>query len=48
MRAENLPVGAAFGLSYADLTAGQQRLFVRLGLVSGPDFDAYGHRPPLP
>src|SRR5215471_1619852 len=33
MRAENLPVSAAFGLSYADLTAGQQRLFVQLGLV---------------
>ena len=41
MRAENLSVAAAFGLSYADLTAGQQRLFRRLGLVPGPSFDAY-------
>ena len=40
MRAENLSVAAAFGLSYADLTAAQQRLFRRLGLVPGPDFDA--------
>jgi len=40
MHAGNLPVAAAFGLSYADLTAGQQRLFRRLGLVPGPDFDA--------
>jgi tetratricopeptide (TPR) repeat protein/transcriptional regulator with XRE-family HTH domain len=40
MRAENLSVGAAFGLSYTDLTPGQQRLFRRLGLVPGPDFDA--------
>ena len=41
MRAENLSVAAAFGLSYADLTPGQQRLFRRLGLVPGPGFDAY-------
>jgi tetratricopeptide (TPR) repeat protein/transcriptional regulator with XRE-family HTH domain len=41
MHAENLSVGAAFGLSYADLTPGQQRLFRRLGLVPGPDFDAH-------
>jgi tetratricopeptide (TPR) repeat protein len=41
MRAENLSVGAAFSLSYADLTPAQQRLFRRLGLVPGPDFDAY-------
>ena len=41
MHAENLSVAAAFGLSYADLTPGQQRLFRRLGLVTGPDFDAY-------
>ena len=40
MRAENLSVAAAFGLSYADLTTAQQRLFRRLGLVPGPDFDA--------
>jgi tetratricopeptide (TPR) repeat protein len=41
MHAENLSVGAAFGLSYTDLTVAQQRLFRRLGLVPGPDFDAY-------
>jgi len=41
MRAENLSVSAAFGLSYADLTAAQQRLFRRLGLHPGPDIDAY-------
>jgi tetratricopeptide (TPR) repeat protein/transcriptional regulator with XRE-family HTH domain len=41
MRAENLSVAAAFGLSYAELTAGPQRLFRRLGLVPGPAFDAY-------
>ena len=40
MRAENLSVAAAFGLSYADLTEDQQRLFRRLGLVPGPSFDA--------
>jgi tetratricopeptide (TPR) repeat protein/transcriptional regulator with XRE-family HTH domain len=41
MRAENLSVAAAFGLSYQDLTEDQQRLFRRLGLLPGPDFDAY-------
>ena len=41
MRAENLSVAAAFGLSYADLTLGQQRLFRRLGLIPGASFDAY-------
>ena len=41
MRAENLSVAAAFDLSYQDLTAGQQRLFRRLGLIPGPDIDAY-------
>src|SRR5215813_3738350 len=41
MEAENLSVGAAFDLSYADLTPGRQRLFRRLGLIPGPDFDAY-------
>jgi DNA-binding transcriptional ArsR family regulator len=41
MRAENLSVAAAFDLSYADLTAGPQRLFRRLGLVPGPSFDGY-------
>jgi tetratricopeptide (TPR) repeat protein/transcriptional regulator with XRE-family HTH domain len=41
MRAENLSVAAAFELSYQDLTASQQRLFARLGLVPGPDIDGY-------
>ena len=41
MRAENLSVAAAFDLSYQDLTAGQQRLFRRLGVHPGPDIDAY-------
>jgi hypothetical protein len=41
MRAENLSVAAAFDLSYAELTAAQQRLFRRLGLVPGPSFDAH-------
>jgi tetratricopeptide (TPR) repeat protein/transcriptional regulator with XRE-family HTH domain len=40
MAAENLSVAAAFGLSYQDLTDGQQRLFRRLGLHPGPDIDA--------
>ena len=41
MHAENLSVGAAFDLSYTDLTRGPQRLFCRLGLVPGPGIDAY-------
>src|SRR5205823_10645150 len=41
MRAENLSVAAAFDLSYRDLTEDQRRLFRRLGLVPGPDIDAY-------
>jgi tetratricopeptide (TPR) repeat protein/transcriptional regulator with XRE-family HTH domain len=41
LRTENLSVAAAFGLSYADLTPAQQRLFRRLGLVPGADFDAH-------
>jgi transcriptional regulator with XRE-family HTH domain len=41
MHVENQSVGAAFGLSYGDLTGGQQRLFRRLGLVPGPSIDAY-------
>jgi transcriptional regulator with XRE-family HTH domain len=40
LRAENLSVAAAFDLSYAELTAEQQRLFRRLGLVPGRDIDA--------
>jgi len=42
MYAENVSVGAAFDLSYADLNPGQQRLFRQLGLVPGPSIDAYG------
>jgi tetratricopeptide (TPR) repeat protein/transcriptional regulator with XRE-family HTH domain len=38
---ENLSVTAAFDLSYADLTSGQQRLFRRLGLHPGADIDRY-------
>jgi tetratricopeptide (TPR) repeat protein/transcriptional regulator with XRE-family HTH domain len=41
MHAENLSVAAAFGMSYADLASGPQRLFRRLGLVPGPSIDAY-------
>jgi len=41
MHAEDVSVGAAFGLSYTDLTAAQQRLFRRLGLHPGPSIDAY-------
>jgi tetratricopeptide (TPR) repeat protein/transcriptional regulator with XRE-family HTH domain len=41
MAAENLSVAAAFGLSYKDLPAGQQRLFRRLGLHPGPDIDVH-------
>jgi hypothetical protein len=41
MATENLSVAAAFNLSYADLTEGQQRLFRRLGLHPGPDVDGY-------
>jgi tetratricopeptide (TPR) repeat protein len=41
MRAENVSVAAAFDLSYADLTPGQQRLFRRVGLIPGTSFDAY-------
>ena len=41
MHAENLSVAAAFNLSYEDLTAGQQRLFRRLGLHPGSDIDAH-------
>ena len=41
MHAEDVSVGAAFGLSYTNLTAAQQRLFRWLGLHSGPSIDAY-------
>jgi hypothetical protein len=41
MHAENLSVAAAFDLSYQDVTAAQQRLFRRLGLVPGPSIDGY-------
>src|SRR5262249_40435067 len=41
MAAENPSGVAAFGLSYADLDDGQQRLFRRLGLHPGLDVDAY-------
>jgi len=42
MYAENLSVGAAFDLSYAELNPGQQNLFRQLGLLPGPSVDAYG------
>jgi tetratricopeptide (TPR) repeat protein/transcriptional regulator with XRE-family HTH domain len=41
MATENVSVAAAFDLSYADLTAGQQHLFRCLGLHPGTDIDAY-------
>jgi tetratricopeptide (TPR) repeat protein/transcriptional regulator with XRE-family HTH domain len=41
MRAENVSVRAALDLSYQDLNPQPRRLFRRLGLVPGPDFDAY-------
>ena len=41
MATENLSVAAAFNMSYAGLTPGQQRLFRRLGLHPGTDIDAY-------
>ncbi len=41
MRAEDVSVAAAFELSYANLTVGEQRLFRRLGLVPGPTVDGY-------
>ena len=41
MHAENLSVAAAFNMSYASLTPGQQRLFRRLGLHPGADIDGY-------
>jgi len=41
MTAENLSVAAAFGLSYAEITADQRRLFRCLSLHPGGDIDAY-------
>ena len=41
MTTENLSVAAAFDLSYADLAQDQQRLFRRLGLHPGSEFDGY-------
>jgi hypothetical protein len=41
MTTENLSVAAAFNLSYEDLTQDQHRLFRRLGLHPGAEFDAY-------
>ena len=41
MATENLSVAAAFNMSYASLTPGQQRLFRRLGLHPGADIDGY-------
>ncbi len=39
--AESRTVAAAFGLSYQNLEAGQQRFFRHLGLHPGADIDAY-------
>jgi tetratricopeptide (TPR) repeat protein len=41
MRAEDIEVAAAFGLSYRNLPAARRRFFRRLGLHPGPDVDAY-------
>jgi len=41
MRAEDVSVAAAFGLSYADLTPRQQQLFRHLGLIPGTSFDGF-------
>jgi tetratricopeptide (TPR) repeat protein/transcriptional regulator with XRE-family HTH domain len=41
MATENVSVAAAFDLSYAALTEGQQRLFRRLGLHLGIEVDRY-------
>ena len=41
LSAENVSVAAAFDLSYANLTGGWQRLFRRLGLHPGTEFDDY-------
>jgi tetratricopeptide (TPR) repeat protein len=41
MRAEDVTVEAAFGLSYRQLSTVQRRFFRRLGLHPGPDVDRY-------
>jgi tetratricopeptide (TPR) repeat protein len=41
MRAEDMAVAAAFGLSYERLPADRQRFFRRLGSHVGPDLDPY-------
>jgi len=41
MHAEDVSVAAAFDMSYRSLTVQQRRLFRRLGLLPGPDVDAY-------
>jgi len=41
MSTENVSVAAAFDLSYADLDDDHRRMFRRLGLHPGSDFDAY-------
>ena len=41
MATENLSVAAAFDLSYQDLAEEYRRLFRRLGLHPGTDFDGY-------
>ena len=41
MRAEDVTVEAAFGLSYRLLSTAQRRFFRRLGLHPGPDVDRY-------
>jgi tetratricopeptide (TPR) repeat protein len=39
--AEDGPVAAAFSLAYRGLSAGQQRMFARLGLYPGTEIDAW-------
>jgi tetratricopeptide (TPR) repeat protein/transcriptional regulator with XRE-family HTH domain len=42
LHAEDVAVGAAFDLSYRNLSGEQQRVFRRLGLHPGLEIDAYG------